>query len=367
MPWDDLYDGHSQPILTPKFEDQKDVYEKCIALLDDAIVDLSSASNKIDLNRRDGDIIYQGDTEKWIKFAYSLKARLLNHYSKKSSLYNPDAVIEACSKGFNDVGMDAEFEYTKGGSPTQANPWSAEGYGEFKSKIAPRYAGYSDFFIDLLKNPFFLNDSLDPRLPLIMNPADKTGWYVGVHPGRGLDSGHGITNYCNIPGGYYSKVDSPWPFITYSEVKYIEAEARLRKGDVTGSIAAFKEGVLADMRKLGVEEATIQLVSTNLDNLTTSDFTSNNNKAGLSKIMSQKYIALLFNPETWVDLRRMDYSNEIYPGLEKPENVNEIFGENEWIRALPYEYNEENRNGDNLGDNRPEVRMKTPVWWDIAE
>ena len=366
MPWDDLYDGIHQPVLTPRFEDQKTIYENCINLLDEAVVDLSATDNKIGLNRRDGDIIYQGDTEKWIKFAYALKARYLNHYSKKSGLYNPDAIIEACSKAFDGVGMDAEFNYVKGGSQTQANPWSAEGYGEFKSELFPRYAGYTQFFINMLKNPFFLNDSIDPRLPIIMNPAVKTGLFTGLVSGRGLD-GKNIKEYCRVAGGFYSLADSPFPFATYSEVKYIEAEARLRKGDAAGAIEAFKTGVLADMTKLGVADTTIQKVSDGLNKLTPADFTANNNKAGLSKIMTQKYIAMVFNPETWVDMRRMDYSNEIYPGLARPDNVNEIFGEGEWIRAMPYEYNEENRNGKNLGDNRPDVRMKTPVWWDVPE
>ena len=30
----------------------------------------------------------------------------------------------------------------------------------------------------------------------------------------------------------------------------------------------------------------------------------------------------MLDAETWVDFRRMDYSSDIYPGLERPENVN---------------------------------------------
>ena len=367
MPWDDLYDGKSSPVLTPKFVDQKTIYENCINLLDEAIADLSSKDNKIDLDRRGGDIMYHGDTEKWIKFAYALKARYLNHYSKKSSLYNPDAIIEACSKAFDGDGMDAEFNYIEGGSKTQANPWSKEGYGDFSSGKEPRYGSFSSFFINLLKNPDFYSDTIDPRTPIIMNPADSTGLFTGIYPGRGFDEGKRLYDYSNVVGGFYSKADSPFPFATYSEVKFIEAEARLRKGDASGAIDAYKEGVLANMRKLGVADSILQEVTSNLNKLTAGDFTANNNISGLSKIMTQKYIAMVFNPETWVDMRRMDYSSEIYPGLAKPENVNPIFEENEWIRAMIYEYNEENRNGKNLGDNRPEVRLKTPVWWDIPE
>jgi hypothetical protein len=105
-----------------------------------------------------------------------------------------------------------------------------------------------------------------------------------------------------------------------------------------------------------------------MDALTTTDFTSGGDiTSGLSYIMTQKYIAMVFNPETWVDMRRMDYSSVIYPNLSRPENVYSIFQDGEWIRAMCYEINEQNRNEENLGDNRPEVRLKTPVWWDTAE
>ncbi len=368
IPYDDLYDGRSATILEPRFEDQQIVYEKCLNDLDEAIEDLSSETNEIPLNNRGGDIIYQGNTENWIKFAYALKARYLNHYSKKSSLYNPTAIIDACSKAFDGDGQDAEFAYNANGSKTQANPWSNEGYGDFKGEL-PRYGGYSAFFVNMLKSSPFANDSIDPRLPIIMNPSDSDAVFRGIVSGRGLeDDIYGSTAlhyYCNVPEGFYSKADSPFPFITYSEVKFIEAEARLRNGDIGGSRAAFKEGVLANMRKLGVPDSSLTEAENKIDALTDNDFTPLD--SGLHYIMTQKYISMVFNPETWVDMRRMDYDSAIYHGLRQPENVNTIFGPGEWIKAMVYEYNEENRNPENIPNNVPEVRLKTPVWWDIPE
>ena len=367
IPYDDLYNGRSTPVLEPRFEEQQVVYEKCLADLDEAIDDLSQTENAIELNRRDGDIIYQGDTERWIKFAYALKARYLNHYSKKSSLYDPAAVITACSKAFDGDGQDAEFAYKSDGSQTQANPFSAEGFGDFGG-ITPRYGGYSAFFVDMLKTSDLAEDSIDPRLPFIMLPADSTGLYTGIVSGRGFDTSPErmfLYDYSNVPGGFYSKADSPFPFITYSEVKFIEAEAKLRLGDLGGSRAAFKEGVLSNMRKLGVPDTSLTEAADSIDAMTDADFTPLN--AGLHHIMTQKYIAMVFNPETWVDMRRMDYDSTIYHGLRHPENVNSIFADDEWIKAMVYEYNEENRNPNNIPNNVPEVRMKTPVWWDIPE
>ena len=90
---------------------------------------------------------------------------------------------------------------------------------------------------------------------------------------------------------------------------------------------------------------------------------------GMSAIMVQKYIANMLNPETWVDMRRMDYSAAIYPGLKRPINVNlDIFpGSNEWIQGMMYERNEEDRNYINMPTNDPLIRLKTPLWWNTSE
>ncbi len=365
IPFDDLYNGRDQAILEPRFEEQEVVYEKCLAVLDEAIIDLSETENEISLNGRGGDIIYEGDSTKWVKFAYALKARYLNHYTKKPSLYNPAAVIAACENAFNDNEQDAEFPYTLGGGTTQANPWSSEGFGDMAGALG-RYTGWSHFFVEMLKNSP-LSDTIDPRMPIIMNPSVNDTAFRGIVSGRGYDKDPNLAfnDYSNVTGGFYTSGASPWPFITYAEVKFIEAEAKLRSGDVSGARDALKEGVSANMKKLGVDVSLRTIAENKLDALTDADFTPL--EAGLYYIMTQKYIALVLHPETWVDMRRMDYSSTIYPGLTQPEDVNIIFGPGEWIKAMIYEYNEENRNPDNLPNNDPELRMTTPVWWDVAE
>jgi hypothetical protein len=148
----------------------------------------------------------------------------------------------------------------------------------------------------------------------------------------------------------------------------IEAEARLRSGDAAGALVAYEEGIKANMRKLGVPAVEIgnywaALTANGLAN----QFTDL--RQGLSHIMRQKYITQCLNPETWVDMRRMDYSKEIYgPLLERPANLNTLVfspnDPNDWIRSMIYENNEQNRNTENVGDNTPQIRLRTRVWWD---
>lgn len=168
--------------------------------------------------------------------------------------------------------------------------------------------------------------------------------------------------------GFYTKQTSPFPFITYSEVKLIEAEARLRSNDITGALSAYEQGVKANMRKLGVTAAEINAYwAAQLADGINAHFTSLTN--GLSYIMQKKYILLCFNPEIWVDMRRMDYSQQIYgPSLQRPANPNTVVfsatDPNDWIRAMVYETNEQNRNPAAVGDNSEQTRLRTRLWWD---
>src|SRR5699024_1913567 len=153
------------------------------------------------------------------------------------------------------------------------------------------------------------------RLQVIV-PEAENGGYHGIRTGSGLGA-DSEDDYSKGFGGFYTSPDSPTYFFTYSEVKFIEAEAKFRKGDKSGAYNAFIEGVKGDLDKLNINGSEqsdyIDAINQNIgpDNLS------------LSHIMVQKYISLMLDPETWVDFRRMDYSSDIYPGLKRPKNVNE--------------------------------------------
>jgi hypothetical protein len=387
---DDFYNGTSALNLTPTFQSQQTVYQRIDGLLDEAIVAFSSTTNANALNSRAGDIMYQGDVDKWKRFAWALKARYLNHLSKKGALYNSTKIIEACTNAFNADGMDAQFPYLAGGIQTDENPWFS--WGGFvvtgtdpnAPLYDPRYYTWSQFFVNMLTTLPVTNTALqDPRISKIMTPAVSDGQYRGLRPGGGLLRGQGILangqngDATKINGndygrfsnsGYYTRQTSPMPFITYSEVKLIEAEARLRSGDAAGAAVAYEEGVKANMRKLGVTAPEIASywtaqvadgVVAHFSNLT----------QGLSHIFRQKYITLCLNPETWVDMRRADFSQAIYgPSLVRPLNLNTVVFDannpNQWIRGMVIESNEQTRNPQNVGDNSERTRLLRPLWWD---
>lgn len=354
----DTYDGESSMNITPKFVTQKEVYQTIFKLLDEAISELDESS-PIGLNEEGGDVLYGGNQENWKKFAYSIKARYLNHLTKKTSgdlAYDADAVLQACALAINSNQFNAQKNFGGGAAENDNQPFSANGYG------SSRFNYFSNFFVELLKNPLNLGTPVeDPRMKIIV-PEAVNGGYHGLPTGRGLNGDSG-DDYSLGNGGFYTSATSPTYMITFSEVKFIEAEARFRKGDLGGSYVAFREGVQADLENVGVDS---EVIASYLQLIDEEVGASN---ISLSNIMTQKYIANVLNPETWVDMRRMDYSSSIYHGLQRPENVNlDIFpGENDWIQAMMYEYNEEDRNYVNMPDNNPFIRLTTPVWWNKSE
>lgn len=63
--------------MFPKFDTQKEVYEQMFTLLDEAVSILSDAGSQgLPSNH---DVLFKGDRTKWIKFANSLKFRLMAH------------------------------------------------------------------------------------------------------------------------------------------------------------------------------------------------------------------------------------------------------------------------------------------------
>ena len=57
---------------SPKFDKQKDVLDDCLTLLAEAIEDLGQASSR----NESFDLYFNGDKDKWIAAAYTLKARI---------------------------------------------------------------------------------------------------------------------------------------------------------------------------------------------------------------------------------------------------------------------------------------------------
>jgi len=254
---------------SPKYDPQQSIYESIQQLLDDGIADLQQTYNG--LKPGADDIIFNGDKTKWIKTAYALKARYYMHLTKRSTdlSFNPaEKALEAAANAMTSSSDDLEFHYG----------FTAAEYNPFYSYSLLKYVIPNLSFTSLLSA---LND---PR---------KDFYYK---------KRFGVADFKDC---YFTSSNSPVLMMTYHELMFIEAEARLRlnENDPAAQVA-LQKGVSASINKVskGTLDPTIVATYNNANAVLTGTF---ENK--LSTLITQKYIAMFASIESWTDYRRTGY------------------------------------------------------------
>lgn len=323
--------------LTPKFDDAKTLYNQSLALLDEGIALLNQSNSTFKLSNS-LDFVHKGNKAAWIKTANALKARYLLLVTKQPS-FSADNVLAAVANAYTSNADDAQIT-----AFNIRNPWAQVAV----DNAALLLGGFlSTQYVNMMNGTTY--GLMDPRLPLIAT-LTKFGDYRGTRNGVGR-VGTGINqeeSYISTTG-YFSSTTSPLIIISYAEIKFIEAEARFRKGtDMPGAYAAYLDGIRASMNKIGVSATNRDLYVNNpLVSVGAGSLT-------LAMIMREKYKALFLNPETWNDARRFNYA---YKDFMLPVNA----ALPSFIRRLDYPSVELTRNGANV----PTVgTLGDKLWWD---
>ena len=264
----------TEAALNPAYDSQESIIASIQSELDGAINDLSAPATANALLPGSDDFIHNGDVAMWIKAAYMLKARYANRLSQRDATGSANdalAFITSAGLASNADNTNAIF----GINGNELNPWAS-----FNTTRA-NYIKMGEFFIDMLET------STDPRLPLYAT-LDDGGGYSGV-PKNSVDPTASNT------GELYSSNANPLPLLTYYEMKFIEAEAKLRLGDAAGAAAAHNDAVKANiLATVGAADAAYEAANASE---TAGTIT-------LDKIMTQKYIAMFTQCEAWADYRR---------------------------------------------------------------
>jgi hypothetical protein len=337
IPYSKAFDGDNEK-FKPAFDSQESIYTSINKLLDDAIVHLGAAESLFSPGVED--LIYGGDLNLWIAAANTLKARYALHLSKVpgSDAYNKALV--ALANGFTSFSDDMQFAF-----------------GSKSNELNPAYQFFmNDRYGDIYMGAFFVDTlSGDPRFNSFV---DTTG--AADDPSIGVGSNPGMADGFAMPGPFYHSEDSPVPFITYAEVKFIEAEALLMTGNAAGAATAFNDAVTSSVKKVEDNLSKKQLKdSTRIANQAAWLAANASETAAtitLGKIITQKYIALYTQPETFVDYRRTGYP-QLTPAADAATVDKQI------PRRWPYPTSERLYNADNFAPYKS-VTISTPVWWD---
>jgi hypothetical protein len=259
VPYSNAFRGDSS-VLQPKYDKQQAIYDSIFSLLNTAITQLSvSTSLGGAVKPGADDFIYGGDHTEWTKLAYSLEAKFYLHLSKVDNSY-ADKILTVLPNAFSSNADNAAVPFYN--NNTQANPWYQ--YVTQRGDI-----GYTEGYLYKL-----MFGQADPRLPLFIDTtAANGGDYIG-----------------SAIGSY----NSPVNLMTYSEVKFIEAEARSSKSDAA-AITAYNAAVLASFASLGLDGTTY---------LAANPLVGADHATRLQGIITQKYEALFSEPEPFSDWRR---------------------------------------------------------------
>ncbi len=340
-------------VYFPKFDEQKNIYKGILEDLRTASGLLANVDVSVTPISPSADVIYQGNPDKWRKFANSLRMRYcLRLYNKRSEMEAAGINIvnefnDASTYAFTSTDDNAIMEFlgitandsAPGGPLNSANP----GFGDKPCKT----------IVDKLKT---LND---PRLYRWLNPVLRK-WdegvpgetertvtnifgesqivtYVPPNPSYTLDT----SLYVGLPPGLsgsialdYNKGDDPNdyhseknPYIsflhdryrkdndeyvnvklmTYSESEFILAEAAVLGGfNVPGSAEEhYKNAIKASFTDYGVEKATGGFDFDAYYSNPEVDLNQAPDKQ--ERIIEQKWLSLWMGIESWFDWRRTGF------------------------------------------------------------
>ncbi|MBC7571903.1 MAG: SusD/RagB family nutrient-binding outer membrane lipoprotein [Spirosoma sp.] len=320
-PFSKAFDGSS---LRPAYDTEEALYQTILNLLNESLTELAKPDSKLKL-LASNDLIHKGSTAAWIKTAQALRARALNKISKKSS-YSSTAVLDAVSKSYTSNADDAQMS-----SYLLRSPWAAVARNNAQLVLD---GWLSAQLVNQLNGKTYT--TVDPRLSKITDPT-VTGTYLGTINGQGnVGAANTVKDevYISLTSPLTGDA-SPLLIATFSEMKFIEAEAALRSNDRTRAYAAYLAGIRANMDKYSVAAAVRDaylanpVVAVGAPALT------------LDLIFKEKYVATYLSPESWNDARRFDYK---YKGFALPVSA----ALPTFIRRVAYPNGETTKNGANV-------------------
>ncbi len=297
VPFSEVGDPAKYP--TPKFDAQADVYKGVQLLLDSAIINLSA---KVGNGPGTKDIYFGGNASKWLKVAYTLKARFSLHTKDYAG-----AIVNA-GKGISDAAnnmvdphgqsylIDFNVYYS-------FLSYDRPGYMNAEGAIAPAYLDSTNTLYkgnsktdETARFEFYYqqqlnSNGLDPNVLVSFdwgNPADQDGFFGA---------------------------STPFPLVTFEENQLILAEAYIKSSsDVTNALAALNShraylntganinsGYLADGSQY-LPYVIADFAPGGIVNPTSAGLTQSN--ALLTEILKEKYVTLIGQIEQFNDVRR---------------------------------------------------------------
>jgi hypothetical protein len=331
-------------IREPRYDDQRTVYQAILAQLDTATTELSSPTGRLPTGN---DLVFTGDMSKWTKLAYLLQARVELRVARapgEDSIAHANNALAALAGALTGNADDADFIYP--GGDNARNPLYT--FQDLRNQFVA-----SEYLVGMLTG------RNDPRLPIMFTPIvydsirgttrypAATIRYVG-HPNGGATLADSTVSWI---GPFFSNENARLSVASYADQKFTEAEARLIVSGAAAADAPYRDGIRANMTKLGIASGAIDAYLATRPDLST---VAN----PLEEIITEKYVANFLKVEPWNDWRRTGYPNvpnpvpnAVLPGI--PQRIRTPGSE------LSNNINQVTATGIPIGLDG----MSTKVWW----
>lgn len=271
-------------ILQPKYNTQKEVYQRILGDLDSA--------NKLFITTKamtyGTDILYGNNVTNWKRFCNSLRLRLLLRVSNRTEMNSIEQLRTIVTNPttypvFTANDQGAILKLT--GITPLPSPWG-------RPQDFTTFRATSKFFLDSL------NAFNDPRRAKWVSQARNSAGTTNIGY-KGIPSGYtgSESQFDYQPSNFLQAlITGPMiaPIMSYAEVEFIKSELYFKDNRPDSAKATYERGVKAAIEQWGVVFPTTYFSNP--------DAAYNNT---LSRIMLQKYYALFFTDfQQWFEYRR---------------------------------------------------------------
>ncbi|HEY6901761.1 MAG TPA: SusD/RagB family nutrient-binding outer membrane lipoprotein [Puia sp.] len=325
IPYSKAFDG----ALHPAYDKQEDVYKTMQSLLDSAIAEsaLAPGASKPTTD----DFLYKGVMTKWVKFAYTLKARYYMHLTKAPG-YNAATqaglALTALQKGFSSQADEASFAAYSDNSGSES-PW----YENIDPTAGPTVMAST--FVNTLKN------NNDPRMDIMITEGSGgnfQGRVIGTNPAPNFAVYSSINDFYAAPGAAQS-------ILSYSEALFLKAEAVFRISGAAAATPIYINAINSHMNKLGIDTTSAPALAYIAARGT---LTAGN---GIQRIMEEKSIANFLSIENYTDWRRTGF-----PALTIIQNP--------YVPAIPRRFPYPLAELTSNPQPQQNVQITDRLWWD---
>lgn len=345
-------------VIRPTYDAGQAVYDDLLKQLDAAIALIKSAP-ATEAKPGAEDIFFAGNMTNWIKYANTLKLRILLRQSeiagKEAFIKAEIAKIVAEGSGFSDAGVFSSPGYTS--STGKMNPFWAGYYATSSGAITSDYKATRPtvFLLDQYKK------GNDPRVE-VMYAKTSAGIYKGVELGRPTGDAESPNYKSNVtspflPGtGVLKSVSQKAVIMLPSESFFLQAEA-VARGWMSGNAKTlYEQGIKASFEFLGVANAATAAATYSAQAINKVGYDASTNK--VEAIIYQKWLSLnsISGWEAWNDFRRTKFptDNPISMNAIKPIHP----------KRLVYPSSEYGRNGDEVEKQGNIDTFTSKIFWD---